>query len=84
MEATETDPNGSSLSYPLLDEYALASRLSYFLWSTMPDDELVQLAERHELRKDCEAGQTHARTRAEALTRNFVGQWLQVPQTSRG
>ena len=36
--------------YPLIDEYALASRLSYFLWSTMPDDELMRLAERGELR----------------------------------
>ncbi len=52
VEATESDASGSSLSHPLLDEYALASRLSYFLWSTMPDDELVQLAEHHELRKN--------------------------------
>src|SRR5262249_10641643 len=30
--------------FPLLDEYSLASRLSYFLWSTMPDEELLRLA----------------------------------------
>ena len=41
--------------YPYVDEYALASRLSYFLWSTMPDDELIRLAERGELRKDLAA-----------------------------
>ena len=36
-----------------LDDYALASRLSYFLWSSMPDEELLQLAEKGELhRKD--------------------------------
>ena len=33
-------------THPLVDEYALASRLSYFLWSTMPDDELLDLAGR--------------------------------------
>ena len=38
-----------------IDEYALASRLSYFLWSTMPDDELFRLAERRELRKNLAA-----------------------------
>ena len=35
---------GDDEPYPLIDEYALASRLSYFLWSTMPDDELFRLA----------------------------------------
>ena len=35
---------GSTDRYPLVDEYALASRLSYFLWSSMPDDELFRLA----------------------------------------
>ncbi len=73
-------PSGSSLSHPLLDEYALASRLSYFLWSTMPDDELMRLAEHHELRKNLAKQVKRMRedSRAEALTRNFVGQWLQV------
>src|SRR6185369_5542030 len=32
-----------------LDDYALASRLSYFLWSSMPDDELLTLAEQKKL-----------------------------------
>src|SRR5204863_8049782 len=35
-----------ALQTALVDEYALASRLSYFLWSTMPDDELTMLAQR--------------------------------------
>ena len=35
-----------------VDEFSLASRLSYFLWSTMPDDELIGLAARGELRKE--------------------------------
>src|SRR5208337_3308267 len=38
-----------------VDEFALASRLSYFLWSTMPDEELLRLAERGELRKNLHA-----------------------------
>ena len=42
----------SSDRYPLIDEYALASRLSYFLWSSMPDAELFRLAEEHALRKN--------------------------------
>ena len=37
---------------PLVDEYALASRLSYFLWSSMPDDELFRLAGEHKLRAE--------------------------------
>ena len=59
---------------------ALASRLSYFLWSTMPDDELTRLAERGELRKDLarQVKRMRADARAESLTQNFVGQWLQV------
>src|SRR5439155_2700530 len=63
-----------------LDEYALASRLSYFLWATMPDDELFRLAERKELRKNVPAQLKRmlADSRAQALVENFVGQWLQV------
>ena len=37
---------------PLLDEYSLASRLSYFLWSTMPDDELFAVGRAAELREN--------------------------------
>ena len=69
-----------TVSASLLDEYALASRLSYFLWSTMPDDELFRLAERHELRRnlDAQVKRMLADRRAEAFIQNFVGQWLQV------
>ena len=63
-----------------IDEYALASRLSYFLWSTMPDETLTSRAERRELRKnlDREVKRMYADPRSDALTQNFVGQWLQV------
>jgi len=66
--------------FPRVDEFALASRLSYFLWSSMPDETLRQLAARGELRAQLPAqiGRMLADPRAEALTRNFVGQWLQA------
>ena len=66
--------------YALVDEYALASRLSYFLWSTMPDETLFQQAAAGTLRKNLSAQVTRmlADPRADALEKNFVGQWLQV------
>jgi mono/diheme cytochrome c family protein len=64
----------------LVDEYSLASRLSYFLWSTMPDEQLLQLASRGELRKNLKAQVQRMLQdpRAENLARNFTGQWLQA------
>jgi hypothetical protein len=66
--------------FPLVDEFALASRLSYFLWSTMPDQELLDLASRGELRQqfDAQLKRMLADDRADRLIRNFVGQWLQT------
>ena len=75
-----TLPAASPSEHPLLDEYALASRLSYFLWSTMPDDELLRLAEKGELRQNL--SQQVARLlmdkRSEQFVENFAGQWLQT------
>lgn len=66
--------------YPLIDEYALASRLSYFLWSSMPDPELSRLADEHALRKNLPAQVERmlADPRSGEFIRNFVGQWLQA------
>ncbi len=63
-----------------IDEYSLASRLSYFLWSTMPDAELMKLAGRGELRKnlDAQVKRMLADKRADNLAKNFTGQWLQA------
>lgn len=64
----------------LLDEYALASRLSFFLWSSMPDDELLSLAFRGELRANLR-GQVERMLGDEKSRRfvdQFVGQWLQA------
>ena len=63
-----------------VSEYALASRLSYFLWSTMPDDELLRLAGQGRLRRNL-AGQVKRMLvdpKSRALVDNFAGQWLQL------
>jgi hypothetical protein len=77
-ERTETKQAGQS--QPLVDEYSLASRLSYFLWSSMPDAELFRLAAARELRKNLTAQVKRmlADWRADALVQNFAGQWLQA------
>jgi hypothetical protein len=58
----------------------LASRLSFFLWSSIPDDTLLGLAQSHELTKPAVLRQQVQRLladpRAAALTANFAGQWL--------
>jgi hypothetical protein len=63
-----------------VDEYSLASRLSYFLWSTTPDDELLKLAARGELRAnlDAQVKRMLADPRVGNLSRHFTGQWLQA------
>ena len=66
----------------LLDEFALASRLSYFLWSSMPDEELLTLAEQGRLRQPGTLRDQVERMlkdeRAKAFTDNFAGQWLSL------
>ncbi len=63
-----------------LDDFALASRLSYFLWSTMPDEELFALAEANTLHQPAVLRQQVERMlaspKATVFTENFVGQWL--------
>lgn len=74
------DAARTSGRYPLIDEFALASRLSYLLWSTMPDDELIRLAEAGELRTQLPAQVKRMMSdeRAAEFVRNFVGQWLRT------
>ncbi|HEV3115903.1 MAG TPA: DUF1592 domain-containing protein [Gemmataceae bacterium] len=69
----------STDTYPLIDEYSLASRLSYFLWSSMPDAELLRLAGENKLRQNLSAQVSRmlADKRSSEFVRNFVGQWLQ-------
>ena len=63
-----------------LDEFQLASRLAYFLWSTMPDDELLDLAEQERLSEnlDAQVRRMLADPRAGALVTSFAMQWLQL------
>ncbi|MFM8274206.1 MAG: DUF1592 domain-containing protein [Gemmata sp.] len=65
-----------------ISDFEFATRLSYFLWSTMPDEELFGLAAKGALRK---AGTLEAQVKrmlkdpkARALSENFAGQWLQL------
>lgn len=71
---------GSKDRYPLVDEHALASRLSYFLWSSMPDEELFELARRGALRANLPAqlARMLADPRSGEFYRHFPGQWLQA------
>lgn len=65
-----------------LTDFQLATRLSYFLWSTMPDDELFAIAERNRLRDpQVLSGQIRrmlADPKRQMLVENFAGQWLQL------
>lgn len=76
----DTLPADDPQAHPLLDEFALATRLSYFLWSTMPDDALYQMAERGELRQSLAAqvARMLEDERSDQLVKNFAGQWLQT------
>ncbi len=72
--------DGSAGGQHAISEFELASRLSYFLWSSMPDDELLSLAARGKLRDpevlDQQLLRMLADPRAEALVDNFASQWL--------
>jgi hypothetical protein len=65
-----------------LSDIELASRLSYFIWSSMPDDELLGVAESGKLSTpavlDGQIKRMLADTRSEALGENFAGQWLEL------
>ena len=79
----ETDPAGvpSGTAYRISD-LELASRLSFFLWSSIPDDALLDIAARGELSDpevlDQQVRRMLADSRSTALVENFAGQWLQL------
>ncbi|MFT5494949.1 MAG: hypothetical protein ACI9TH_000340, partial [Kiritimatiellia bacterium] len=64
----------------LISEYDLASRLSYFIWSSMPDETLYRLAEQNQLRANLgrEVRRMLDNPKSRALAENFAGQWLRV------
>lgn len=78
----ELDPEPTSATPHALSPYELASRLSYFLWSSMPDTALLQSAQSGALSDPstlgAEARRLLADPRARALVDNFAGQWLHL------
>ncbi|NOT63660.1 MAG: DUF1592 domain-containing protein, partial [Acidobacteria bacterium] len=79
----ESEPKTPGLSRAFrLNDLDLASRLSFFLWSSIPDEELLSLAEQNKLQDAATLQQQIRRMladpRAEALVKNFAGQWLQL------
>lgn len=65
-----------------LDDFALASRLSYFLWSSMPDEELLTLADQGKLHQGdtlhLQVERMLRDARSKSFTENFAGQWLSL------
>jgi mono/diheme cytochrome c family protein len=77
----ERDPSDIPAGTPYrISDVALASRLSFFLWSSMPDDELLDVARRGQLRNPAVLERQVRRMLADAkrdrLVTNFAGQWL--------
>ena len=83
----EQDPSPADANpIRILNNYELATRLSYFLWSSMPDDELFQLARQGQLhQQEVLRQQVHrmiADEKSSALVENFAGQWLNLRNLS--
>ena len=77
----EQDPDGLAPGTPYaIDDFSLASRLSFFLWSSIPDQRLLALAETSSLSDsavlEAEVERMVADPKAEAFVENFAGQWL--------
>lgn len=76
----ELDSRPDSIEPHPIDDYQLASRLSYFLWSSMPDDELFDLAAKKQLHQNIEpqVRRMLKDPKSQALIENFALQWLQL------
>ncbi|MEO8593739.1 MAG: DUF1592 domain-containing protein [Candidatus Solibacter sp.] len=75
----DPEPDGTGKVFEIT-EYQLASRMSYFLWSTMPDNDLYIAARDHKLRADLD-GQIRRMLqdpKSISLTKDFLGQWLEI------
>jgi hypothetical protein len=77
-DASPTDPT----AVHRVSDVELASRLSYFLWNSMPDDELLSLAERRQLRSpavlEAQVKRMLTDPKSSAMAENFAGQWLEI------
>jgi mono/diheme cytochrome c family protein len=77
----EADPVAAKPGAPYkVSDLELASRLSFFLWSSIPDDQLLDIATKGQLRNpgaiEAQVKRMLADPRADAIARNFAGQWL--------
>ena len=76
------EPAGNAAGPRRLNDYELASRLSYFLWSSMPDEELFALAAASKLHEPAvlaaQVDRLLANPKSSQLVQNFSGQWLSV------
>lgn len=79
---SELDPPGTDAKGRLLNGYEIASRLSYFLWSTMPDVDLMKLASEGKLNEpkaiEAQVDRMLRDPKAQALGTSFASQWLQL------
>ena len=90
VSGANTAAPAAAQPYPISD-LELASRLSFFLWSSVPDEELLEMADRGQLRDEAllerQVRRMLADDRSSALIENFVGQWLflrNLPDEGRG
>jgi mono/diheme cytochrome c family protein len=79
----ERDPAGATTrAVRRINDLELATRLSFFLWSSIPDDELLELASRGRLSSppvlEAQTRRMLASSKSQALVTNFAAQWLQV------
>ncbi|MDR0780797.1 MAG: DUF1592 domain-containing protein, partial [Pseudomonadales bacterium] len=79
---SESDPGQGDGPYYAISDLELASRLSFFLWSSPPDKELIDVAEAGKLRQgdtlERQVKRMLADPRSSSLTQNFAAQWLQL------
>lgn len=78
----ERDPRAADPESHRLSDVELATRLSYFLWSSMPDEELLNLAETNRLHEpavlDAQVQRMMMDKKAASFADNFAGQWLEI------
>ena len=82
FRAEEDPASAKAIATFRVNDHELANRLSFFLWSSMPDATLFRLAEQGQLRRpevlEAQVRRMTADPRADALMQNFAGQWLHV------
>ncbi|HEX3867014.1 MAG TPA: DUF1592 domain-containing protein, partial [Gemmatimonadaceae bacterium] len=80
-------PNVATGQDFVLNDYELASRLSFFMWGTIPDDELMAKAKAHKLSDpktlDLEVKRMLADPRSQALSTRFASQWLRLQDVDK-